>query len=1134
MARNSFNFQTKVGMETKDFKKGAKEARGILNGLTSDFRSFAASLIAGFSLSSIFDRMKDSALELSTAMNTLKNVSSMNGSATKDFSDNLEFLKGLADKYGQNIISLTDSYAKFTAASRNSSMSLKDQEKVFVSLTRAAAYYHMSADQTRDMMNAVVQMMSKGKVASEELRRQLGNSLPGAFNLMASAAKMSTAELEDLMKKGKVLSAEILPKFADELNRTTKGGNYDSLQNSLNKLENAWLNFVDKSNFEQFYKGMVDLSTKGLNVVSKNANLIKHILLGTFGTTLLTILRSVGQKSIAELETNLSNIEKRLHAFNDRIHRLNRQSKGFASLNTTESGYSYYRPNGDIDIKGRQKIIEMNNLLLENNKIRQKLKLTPILTNNEVKTIQNVNAQLALTPEIMATATTSANALAAGIRTIGVAIGQALKAFFVFAIVNTILTGISKLFEKLVDNLRAAGKEQERLANITKTYNDNVKETKDYARDQVLQAKELLKMITNQELSLNRRKLALKELSELTNNIEIRDLNIENIKEGTKEYKKLTAAITAWGDAMIESDLIHIYSQEAAKAQRKIDDLILRRDDLSKLPQTETKYYRKGTFGGFGEYEGASEAAKEIKKINGEIETQKKIIDDARKAMSTRQEEFKNLLNEYYNGGTNTPNESGGGGADDKIKKLSDVYKDYLKDKKILDRQLREGAIDQKKFNEEFDELLISSWKDAAASGELKIAELQKKENLNEIEKFYVQLAKDASVAMLRESNNIIEKFMNSIDADMVEFAQKMDEYITKDAAKKKPVLDDIASGKYDVKKAHRYPFGDYKKEQSEILQEELSLTEDYIRDVEQKMKKLEDYISDWGVKGGPMIDQFEKLNKQLQEAQLNAHNLFDAMEIAKIREDVEKLTKELGHELWSGTKGFVSSIDGIVNAWDNLKETISDDDASAWEKFMSYFNLIASYVDGAISALETLNRIIEISTTLTKAQNAADAVSIGNMATETSALMANTAAKAGNAAASAANANASRMEAAAAMQNTAAKSGEAIANATASGAKVPFPANIIAIAAGVAAVIAALSTLNKYANGGIVGGSSTQGDRNLARVNSGEMILNKAQQGTLWNMINGKGSMGGNVQFKIKGADLIGVINNESSRRRG
>ena len=75
---------------------------------------------------------------------------------------------------------------------------------------------------------------------------------------------------------------------------------------------------------------------------------------------------------------------------------------------------------------------------------------------------------------------------------------------------------------------------------------------------------------------------------------------------------------------------------------------------------------------------------------------------------------------------------------------------------------------------------------------------------------------------------------------------------------------------------------------------------------------------------------------------------------------------------------------------------------------------------------------------------------------------------------------------------------------------------------------------MNKFAKGGIVGGNSTRGDHNIVRTNAGEMILNKAQQGTLFNILNGKGGMGGNVEFKIRGADLVGTINNYTSRKRG
>lgn len=58
----------------------------------------------------------------------------------------------------------------------------------------------------------------------------------------------------------------------------------------------------------------------------------------------------------------------------------------------------------------------------------------------------------------------------------------------------------------------------------------------------------------------------------------------------------------------------------------------------------------------------------------------------------------------------------------------------------------------------------------------------------------------------------------------------------------------------------------------------------------------------------------------------------------------------------------------------------------------------------------------------------------------------------------------------------------------------MPFPLNLIAIAAGVAAVLSAFAMIGSFATGGIVGGNSYHGDKLTARVNSGEMILNGRQ----------------------------------------
>lgn len=87
-----------------------------------------------------------------------------------------------------------------------------------------------------------------------------------------------------------------------------------------------------------------------------------------------------------------------------------------------------------------------------------------------------------------------------------------------------------------------------------------------------------------------------------------------------------------------------------------------------------------------------------------------------------------------------------------------------------------------------------------------------------------------------------------------------------------------------------------------------------------------------------------------------------------------------------------------------------------------------------------------------------------------------------------------------------------------------------VRIAAAGAAVVATMSQLTKYASGGIVGGGQV-GDQHLARVNGGEIIMNKNQQTRLWNILNGRegtvGATGGQVTFRIEGRDLVGVLNN-------
>lgn len=117
------------------------------------------------------------------------------------------------------------------------------------------------------------------------------------------------------------------------------------------------------------------------------------------------------------------------------------------------------------------------------------------------------------------------------------------------------------------------------------------------------------------------------------------------------------------------------------------------------------------------------------------------------------------------------------------------------------------------------------------------------------------------------------------------------------------------------------------------------------------------------------------------------------------------------------------------------------------------------------------------------------------------------------------------------------AKQAEAMASGTASAAALPFPANLAAMASIIATVVSLFASIPKtFADGGIVSGSSYHGDSVLARVNSGEMILNPAQQSALFRSLqNGgvSGGMKGDVNFTISGSNLKGTLNNYESKQK-
>ena len=112
----------------------------------------------------------------------------------------------------------------------------------------------------------------------------------------------------------------------------------------------------------------------------------------------------------------------------------------------------------------------------------------------------------------------------------------------------------------------------------------------------------------------------------------------------------------------------------------------------------------------------------------------------------------------------------------------------------------------------------------------------------------------------------------------------------------------------------------------------------------------------------------------------------------------------------------------------------------------------------------------------------------------------------------------------------TTAQTKAAASGAAASVASIPVVGWIMAGTA-VASVLAAIMSAPKFATGGIVPGISYAGDKVPVMANSGEMILNRAQQGRLFDMLNNGGGRSSDVrvtgELVARGSNLVAVLRN-------
>lgn len=126
-----------------------------------------------------------------------------------------------AERTGITIGTLRETFRGFQASTSLAGESVQSTWKMFTNLNTVITGLHLPAEKASGIFLAMAQIFNKGKVQSEELVKQLGNLLPGAFasfaaaNMGAGKQFVSTIDLINQMKKGMVFAHITVENFTN-------------------------------------------------------------------------------------------------------------------------------------------------------------------------------------------------------------------------------------------------------------------------------------------------------------------------------------------------------------------------------------------------------------------------------------------------------------------------------------------------------------------------------------------------------------------------------------------------------------------------------------------------------------------------------------------------------------------------------------------------------------------------------------------------------------------------------------------------------------------------------------------------------------------------------------------------------
>jgi len=238
-------------------------------------------------------------IELQTTKAVFESVLGGGGGAAAAF----KLLDKEAQRTGISIGILRENFRNLVASMTLAGESTDTAVKVFTNLNTVSTALHLTTDKTRLVFLAFSQIFNKSKVQAEELVKQLGNLLPGAFASFQKANEDMFSSTQDLVKKmseGTVFAHRTIVKFTDYLARRFKAGfgiAVDGLQANLGRLSTS-ATHLGEAIFKDVNNPLTDLIkllTKTTDVLTMMVESVGNITL-IFKTGLTIALSLVAGK----------------------------------------------------------------------------------------------------------------------------------------------------------------------------------------------------------------------------------------------------------------------------------------------------------------------------------------------------------------------------------------------------------------------------------------------------------------------------------------------------------------------------------------------------------------------------------------------------------------------------------------------------------------------------------------------------------------------------------------------------------------------------------------------------------------------------------------------------------------------